>query len=119
MANETATKKAKFAAPTGVAKKGAKVATPKTATAKKTAHDKAERAPRVTEDRKIKALITAKDKDRMPREGSFCYGQVQAVIGSKSVSEAQAKLDASGLNPASRKLEVAWLAKQGFIEVAA
>lgn len=109
------TKKQKFAPPAGTAKKTAKNAV--TTKVKATVTKKADKAPRAAAaDRKIKALVTLKSES-LPREGSFCYGQVEAIIGSKTVSEAQAKLDKSKLNPSGRKLEVAWLVKQGYLSV--
>lgn len=107
----------KFAAPAGVAKKTAAKKAAKAAKPAKAAKAKVEKTPRVVEDRKIKALVTLKSEG-LPREGSFCYGQVESIIGSKTVSEAQAKLDKSKLNPNGRKLEVAWLVKQGYLQVA-
>lgn len=117
----------KFAAPAATTKttkpakaekpaKAAKAEKPvKAAKAPKAA--KAERAPRVTEDRKIKALV--KFKDLGLREGTFCYAQVQAALSSKTVSEAQAKLDTDKANPTpGRKLEVSWQVKKGYISVA-
>lgn len=122
MTTETAVVKTKkFAPPVTASKKAVAAEKPAKTAAKGAKAPKAEKtaaAPRVTADKKIKALVTLKSEG-LPRAGSFCYGQVQSVIGSKTVAEAQAKLDASGLNPNGRKLEVAWLAKNGFIEVAA
>jgi hypothetical protein len=116
-------KTTKFAAPEGATKKTAakKVAakaaakaekTPKAAKPAKVAREPKEPAA----DRKIKALI----KTNPLREGSFCYAQVQAILGAKTVSEAQAKLDKDKANPnQGRKLEVGWLVKKEFISVAA
>lgn len=107
----------KFAAPKNgkPAKSAAKTAAK--APAKKA--EKAEKAARTTEDRKIVALVSLKDKDKLPREGTFCYAQTEAALKSKTVSEAQAKLDASGLNPNKRRIEIAWLTKQKYIKIAA
>lgn len=92
-----------------------KTAAKKAAPAKKAAA-KAERAPRATADRKIKALIKAKDVTA--KEGSFCYAEIMAAIGSKTVSEAQAKLTADKKNPnPERRIEIAWMVKKGFISV--
>jgi hypothetical protein len=116
-------KSKKFEAPKAT-KKSAKSAveeTPVKAAKGKAAKGKAEkttaeRVPRTTEDRKIKSLV--KFKDLTMREGTFCHAQVQAALSSKTVSEAQAKLDADEANPSSgRKIEIAWLAKKGYIEV--
>lgn len=118
MATEKILTTKKFAAPASAAKKSVAKSAKAEKPAKAAKAAKVDKAPRVTEDRKIKALVTMKSEG-LPRVGSFCYGQVQAVIGSKTVSEAQAKLDKSGLNPNKRKLEVAWLTKSGFIQVSA
>ncbi len=116
MTTEKTVSTKKFAPPVGAAKKAPK-ATKAEKPAKAAKKDKTPKAPRVVEDKKIKALVTLKSEG-LPREGSFCYGQVEAIIGSKTVSEAQAKLNKSKLNPNGRKLEVAWLVKQGYLQVA-
>lgn len=51
------------------------------------------------------------------REGTFCHAQLEAAMKSKTVAEAQKKLDASGNNPNKRRIEIAWLVKKGFIQV--
>lgn len=65
------------------------------------------------DDRSIKSTGQANEC----REGSFCHAQVKALQSSKTVSEAQAKLDKSGNNPGERRIEVAWAAKMGYIKV--
>jgi hypothetical protein len=111
-------KSKKFEAPKAT-KKSAKPAveeTPAKAAKGKAEKTVTERAPRATEDRKIKPLVKAKEVEM--REGTFCFAQVHAAISSKSVAEAQAKLDADEANPSSgRKIEIAWLVKKGYIEV--
>ena len=67
---------------------------------------------RSTDDIQIRALT----KQNPCREGSFCYAQVAAAITSKSVGEAQEKLDNSGSNPSGRRIEVAWLVSKGIIK---
>lgn len=110
----TATKKS--ATTTTATTKAAKAAPAKKSAAKKAAPAKAERAPRVTADRKIKALIKAKDVTA--KAGSFCYAEIMAAISSKTVSEAQAKLSADKSNPnPERRIEIAWMTKKGFISV--
>lgn len=51
------------------------------------------------------------------RPNTFCHAQVAAMQSSKTVEEAQAKLDASGYNPAGRRVEIAWAVKKGYVEV--
>ena len=116
----------KFAAPASTKSTKAEKAektTKATPTASKksiaTGKEKAAKAatPRVTEDRKIKSLVKFKDLDM--RAGTFCHAQVQAALSSKTVSEAQAKLDADKNNPSQgRKIEIAWMVKKEFISVA-
>ncbi len=50
------------------------------------------------------------------KPGSFCFAQVQAVLTSKTVAEAQRKLAADKKNPSrKRQLETAWLRRMNFI----
>jgi hypothetical protein len=113
---------AKFDAPTkSAAKKSAATEKPAKSAAKKSAAPKAPKTPKEPKapaaDRKITALVKAKDLTL--REGTFCYAQVHAAVSSKTVAEAQAKLDADKGNPSKgRKLEIAWMTKKGFIKVA-
>lgn len=122
-ANAKATKTAKFATVTAPAAKGSK----------------AKKAAKGPKDAKIKAAkssangaggggrldkktvhITSKIKNENPlREGTFCHAQVEAVrkADGKTVEVAQQKLDASGSNPNKRRIEIAWLVKNGFITV--
>ena len=116
MATEETTAK-KFAAPAAAKKAANKTekATPK-ASKKSIATGKEKAARQPAEDRKIKALVKAKDVTL--REGTFCYSQVHAALASKTVSEAQATLDKDKNNPSKgRRIEIAWLVKKGFISV--
>ena len=114
----------KFAAPASTkttkpakAEKATPTASKKSIAVGKEKAAKAVKAERVTEDRKIKSLV--KFKDLGMREGTFCHAQVQAALSSKTVSEAQAKLDADKDNPSQgRKIEIAWMVKKEFISVA-
>jgi hypothetical protein len=104
-------KSAKFAPPAKTGKKGPVAVPSKKEATKKAPKEKVER---VVADREIKAL---KKKNEL-REGTFCFAQVNAALSSKTVSEAQAKLDKDKKNPKpGRRIEIAWLAKQGYIKV--
>jgi hypothetical protein len=70
---------------------------------------------RSLDDVAIRPLV----KQNPCREGSFCYAQVDAALTSKSVAEAQKKLDKSGLNPNGRRIEIAWLVSKGYIKTLA
>jgi hypothetical protein len=113
MTAETEVKQSKFAAP---AKAGSKKSTPKASkgAAVKAKHAKAEKAERTVADREIKPL----KKAFAGREGTFCAAQVKAAQASTTVSQAQKKLDTDKANPSQgRRIEIAWLAKQGYIKV--
>lgn len=98
----------------------AKVAAKKTAKPAKEKKAKGERAARISADHGIKPLVDPKNEEKMPRKGTFCYAQAKAALTSKTVKAAQEKLDNDKENPSKgRKLEVAWLVKQGFIKVLA
>lgn len=64
-------------------------------------------------------VIVFKAKENPCREGTFCHAQVEAArrANGKTVADAQKYLDATKLNPNGRRIEVAWLQKQGLITV--
>jgi chemotaxis protein histidine kinase CheA len=109
---------------TDTKKPAAKAAAKKAAPAKKPAA-KAKAAPAKKPAAKAKAESVGREdrsiettgKANECREGSFCFAQVKALQSSKTVSEAQTKLDKSGSNTSERRIEVAWAVKMGYIKL--